>query len=63
MLEVMIERWCQRDGSTDWLWSIWEDGERRYMGPAHETVEAAEMEARAACHQFLGRSPDDITVL
>ena len=63
MIEVIIERWSQRDGSTDWLWSIWQDGERRHMGGAQPDAETAEMEARAACQQFFGKSPDDITVL
>jgi len=63
MIEVMIEHWSQRDGSTDWLWSIWLDGERRHMGGAQADAEAAEMEARAACQQLFGKSPDDITIL
>lgn len=63
MIEVMIERWTQRDGSIDWLWSIWEDGERRHMGGAHPSAETAEMEARAHCHRYMGGAPDDVTVL
>ena len=63
MIEVMIERWSQRDGAVDWLWSIWQDGERKQMGGAHPSAEAAEMEARAACHQYLSQPPDEITVL
>lgn len=63
MIELIIERWSQRDGSVDWLWSIWQDGERRHMGPAQANAEAAEMEARAACHQLFGQAPDDVTVL
>ena len=59
----MIERWSQRDGSTDWHWSIWQDGERKQMGSAHDSPESAEMDARAACQQLLGRAPDDVTVL
>lgn len=63
MIEVMIERWSQRDGSVDWLWSIWRDGEREHMGGAHDSPESAEMEARAACHRRLGCGPDNVTVL
>ena len=63
MIELIIERWSQRDGSVDWLWSIWQDGERKHMGGALEDAESAEMEARAACHQMFGQPPDDITVL
>lgn len=62
-LEVMIERWTQRDGSVDWLWSIWQDGERKHMGGAHPSAESAEMEARALCHRYMGGPPDDVTVL
>ena len=63
MIKVMIERWSQRDGSTNWLWSIWQDGERKHMGEAQADAESAEMEARAACQQMFGKSPDDVTVL
>ena len=63
MIEVMIERWSRRDGSVDWLWSIWRSGKRLHMGGAHDSAESAEMEARAACNRYLGRMPDEITVL
>lgn len=63
MIEVMIERWSQRDGSVDWSWSIWRDGERKRMGGAHDSPESAEMEARAACHRWLGCGPNNVTVL
>ena len=63
MIEVIIERWSQRDGTVDWLWSIWRNGERKHMGGAHDSSESAEMEARAACHRWLGCAPDNITVL
>jgi hypothetical protein len=32
MIQIIVERWSQRDGSVDWLWSIWQDGERKHMG-------------------------------
>ena len=63
MIEIMIERWSQRDGSVDWLWSIWQDGQRLHMGKPHPTAENAEMEARAVCQKFTGKAPDDVTVL
>ncbi len=63
MVEIMIERWQQRDGSIDWLWSIWKDGQRKHMGGAHDSAESAEMDARAACHRFIGQAPDQVTVL
>ena len=43
MIKVMIERWSQRDGSTDWLWSIWQDGKRRHIGGAKADADSAEM--------------------
>ena len=63
MIEVMIERWSQRDGSTDWLWSIWQDGKRRHIGGAKADAGSAEMEARSTCQQTFGKTPDDINVL
>ncbi|MEC7489999.1 MAG: hypothetical protein VYA17_10470 [Pseudomonadota bacterium] len=63
MIEIMIERWSQRDGSTDWLWSIWQDGERKHMGPSQPSVASAEMEARAGCQKLFGWVPDDVTIL
>ena len=59
----MIERWSQRDGTTDWLWSVWQDGERKQMGSAHSSADSAETEARALCRQHFGREPDQVTVL
>ena len=59
----MIERWTQRDGSVDWLWSIWQDGDRKHLGSTHPSAEAAETEARSICRQYMGREPDDVTVL
>jgi hypothetical protein len=63
MIQIIVERWSQRDGSVDWLWSIWQAGERKHMGGALKDAESAEMAARAACHQYLGQPPDDVTVL
>ena len=63
MIQIIVERWSQRDGSVDWLWSIWQAGERKHMGGALKDAESAEMEARAVCHQYLGQPPDDVTVL
>jgi hypothetical protein len=63
MIEVMIERWSQGDGSVDWLWSVWQDGTRRHMGGAHPSADSAGMEARAFCRQNFGQDPDRVTVL
>ena len=29
MLEVIIERWTNPDGSTDYMWSVWQSGESK----------------------------------
>lgn len=63
MIDVMIERWSRRDGAEEWLWSIWRDGERERMGGPYDSPESAETEGRAACRRWLGREPDNVTVL
>lgn len=63
MIEMMIERWSQRDGSEEWLWSIWRDGERERMDGPYDSPESAETEGRAACRRWLGCGPDNVTVL
>lgn len=42
MIEMMIERWSQRDGSEEWLWSIWRDGGRERMDGPYDSPESAE---------------------
>lgn len=63
MIEVIIERWTQRDGHTDFLWSIWHNGKRAAMGEPQRTAEDAEAEALAVCRRALKREPDRITRL
>lgn len=63
MLEVMIERWSNRDGSTDYLWSLWHDGRRVQMGGKHKSAEESEQAARDYCAQALRRAPDRVTQL
>lgn len=63
MHEVIIERWSNRDGSQDILWSVWEDGRRIEMGGPHATAAAAEAEALAYCRRTIGRAPDRVTKL
>ena len=64
MIAVMIERWTNRDGSTDYRWSVWRDGHRLDMGgrPYAESGEC-EKEARAFCLQALGQEPDKVSHL
>jgi hypothetical protein len=63
MVEIIIERWIQRDGRTDFMWSVWRDGKRVAMGEPADSAEAAEAHGRAACRQMLGGEPDRITRL
>ena len=63
MIELMIERWNNLDGSADHFWSIWHDGKRLRFGRRHPDAEAAEAEALAFCRQAMGREPDRITRL
>jgi len=62
-LEIMIEKWSNRDGSDDFLWSLWDGGKRVSMGGHFESAEAAEAAARQFCRQRLGADPDRITRL
>ncbi len=63
MIEVIIERWTQRDGHTDFMWSIWHDGKRAAMSDPLDTSEAAEAQALAVCRKSFKREPDRITRL
>jgi hypothetical protein len=63
MVEVVIERWVNADGSTDHLWSLWQDGSRAQYGRKHDSSEAAETEALEYCHRTLGVQPDRVTRL
>ncbi|MFQ5955737.1 MAG: hypothetical protein ACE5JZ_11800 [Kiloniellales bacterium] len=63
MIEVMIERWVNRDGGQDYLWSVWRDGSRVHMGGPHPTAEAAETEAREYCIEELGVTAERVTRL
>jgi hypothetical protein len=63
MVEIVIERWTNADGSTDHLWSLWRDGDRLQFGRKHKTSEEAEAEALEFCHRSLGVQPDRVTRL
>ncbi len=63
MLDVMIEQWKNLNGSTDYLWSVWREGQRIEMGGAHDTADAAEEAAIAFCNRKFGTEPVDITRL
>ena len=63
MLELMIEQWKNPDGSSHFLWSVWEDGSRIGMGRAAATPAAAETEGLSWCRKAAGREPDRVTWL
>ncbi|HLI13443.1 MAG TPA: hypothetical protein VKY65_17770 [Alphaproteobacteria bacterium] len=63
MLEVIIERWIQRDGRTDFMWSLWQDGKRAAMSQPLRSAEEAEAQALDICRRSLKREPDRITRL
>ncbi len=63
MLELMIELWKESDGSSRYLWSVWEGGSRIGMGRGARTADAAEAEGTAWCRDTASRAPDRITRL
>ena len=63
MIEIIIERWSNRDGTTDHLWTLWRDGSRLHLGNRHDEAQSAENEAIAFCQQTLGQQPDRVTRL
>lgn len=64
MIELMIERWIDLSGATDYRWSLWREGGRVAMDPnGHPSPEDCEVEARAFCRRALGRDPDRVTRL
>ena len=63
MIEIMIECWVNRDGSTDHIWSLWQSGKRIQIGNKHGSAEDAESEALAFCRQTFQIEPDRISRL
>ncbi len=63
MIEIMIERWVNRDGSTDHVWSLWENGTRIQIGNRHSDADNAESEALDFCRETLRAEPDRISRL
>ena len=62
-MEIIIERWIGPDGGTDFLWSLWDGGQRLQMGGRFDSAEAAEAAARAYCRESLGRAPERVRLL
>ena len=64
MIEIVIERWANAAGNTDYLWSVWRDGNRIQMGSkVHSTSEDCEAQALEFCWRDLGHKPDKVTRL
>lgn len=63
MIELIIERWTGLDGSSHYLWSVWQEGKRLEMSGRIAGVESAEALGRAWCEKSLGRGPDRVTRL
>ena len=63
MIEIIIERWKQRDGRTDFLWSLWRDGKRVTMGQPKSSAAQAEGDALESCKTMLKQPPDRVTRL
>ena len=60
MIEVIIERWDNADGSTNYLWSVWSEGRRIHIGGKFDAAAAAEAAADQFCRLTLGANPDRI---
>jgi len=64
MIEVIIERWTNADGQTDYRWSVWAAGHRVHMGPrVEQNADECEVGALEFCWRALGQKPDKITRL
>jgi len=59
-IEVIVERWSNRDKSTDYRWSIWRAGTRVQMGGPHASAEDSERAAVEFCRKNFQRAPDRI---
>ncbi len=64
MIEIVIERWTNAEGETDFRWSVWGEGHRIQMGEnAHSSTDDCEVEAVEFCWRKLGRKPERVTRL
>ncbi len=64
MIEVVIERWTNVEGKTDFRWSVWCDGYRIQMGEnVHSRADDCEAQALEFCWRDLGQKPDKVTRL
>jgi len=63
MIELVIERWRNLDGSEHFLWSVWQEGKRVEMSGRLASAAKAEAEGRGWCEATFTRAPDRITQL
>ncbi|MEA2783470.1 MAG: hypothetical protein QOK29_5014 [Rhodospirillaceae bacterium] len=63
MIELVIEKWGNPDGSAHYVWSLWQDGKRLEMSGRIAGAETAEVLGRAWCEKSVGRAPDRVTRL
>jgi hypothetical protein len=63
VIELIIEKWSNLDGTAHHLWSLWREGKRVEMSGRLATAESAESQGRAWCETNLGRPPDRVTRL
>ena len=63
MVELIIEKWGNLDGSAGHFWSVWRDGRRIEMSDRMTSTESAESQGRLWCEKSLGQAPDRITRL
>ncbi len=64
MIEIVIERWTNAEGETDFCWSVWSDGYRIQMGEnVHSRADDCEAQALEFCWRDLGHKPDKVTRL
>ena len=64
MIEIVIERWTNAKGETDFRWSVWDEGNRIQMGEnVHSRANDCEAQAIEFCWRKLGHKPDKVTRL
>ncbi len=61
--ELIIEHWRNLDGSSHFMWSLWQDGRRLEMGRPTGSADKAEQQGQTWCAKSLGRKPDRVTRL
>jgi len=58
MIEVVIERWKNAQGETDFRWSVWSDGDRIEMGSnAHSNGDDCEGKLLGFAGAYSTKSP------